>query len=1832
MDHITTLSPDLLAFTEPNLAFDQVSTRFDVLNTIKRHLPAARLIASSSPIPSLSSYKPGGCMTISTKDINCRVTKQYADPMGRWTYVSLATKKSSFVTILTVYKPCRTTIEQAGPMTVFRQQWLHLRQQGHINPNPRDQFDSDLLQLITTLQDQQHRIIMAGDFNETFSSSVLLQTFYSMGLRDAVSTRHPNLPPFRTYNRGTQVIDYVLVSAELLPFITTSSYEPFNLHMTSDHRSIIVDLDKDLFLGKPHPLQTPDHRGFTSTDAHQTEKYIHYLHQYWTDYRIDNRLQHITTLPRHHPNIRDLLNHLDNDMTRAFLKAELKIKRKDRPPWSPILREASLRVKWLKLHLDQFKRKCCNASAIQHTRERMKSTTSLPSITNLSICQYHLRRAQKALRKLRQKANELRIEHLELLVARYRLSNESDKEKIIKRILKSEATKRCFKKLRWLIHPISPGVSFIQREPQDPSSTIFDRFELETTILERNQRHFNQCAGTPFTSGALRRLNWAADSLDADMLLDGTADPSSYTDDPILQHLLTQCQRLQAEQPSSVTYSTLQQLFKNWKESTSTSPSGVHLGHYKTIFQSQSTPSKQIAASITSLLQTLLTHGISLRRWNHVVNIMIHKVEGSYLLNKLRVIHLFEADYNGLLGIQFNRTILYRAEQSHLLNDSQWGSRPQRQTIDALILKELTYDLANLTRTSLATFDNDAQGCYDRVPCTLAMLASRRLGADKTICRLQADNLQNISHRLKTAYGISTSTYRSTDTFEIHGQGQGSRSAPPTWVFISSLLLDCMSQLGKGLSFSCPYNQLVHTRHNDAFVDDVTGFTNLFLSELSGATVLPSLISNMQSDANLWSHLLHLSGGKLSLPKCLYYILSWSWQGGRPKHLPPDQINPTITIRDPETNTEVPIRHLNCDVAHRTLGQMKSPISNPSAHHKFLERKSTEWLGAIQQTKLTRPEARAAYEALWFPSISYGLGTTNMSYAQLQSLQKPILNHILPQLGYNRHFPRAVVHGTNFAGMKFKHLYTEQGIQHVMLFLKYFRSNNSIGQFLALNLRWVRLIAGWSVCPLRRPQYPCHHIPHPWFQTLIRFLNETNSTIDTIDPYRPYSRINDSCILEDFLLFNPPNSHLTHLNLCRLFLRVTTLSDIVSSNGRYILRNCWTGRTPQPSPHLWPVQQRPPPRAWRLWRVYLAKAYLPDEDDTFLSRLDLTLTTTLGSWLPSNQIHQKRSYYVDPNTLHLYRRSNREFDLYVLQSSTRTTYKFQWSTTSTVLPPSAYPVDPYVASNLLELSRHTIIPAAPTPSHPRTFPDYIARLAKWERLLLTHHQNYCSDYHVLTSKLQQPLIIATDGSVNNQKGSYGWVIATTQGTLLASGKGPTHGEAVCSFRSEGYGILAALRFLLQVRRYHFHPSTNTTIQWWCDSESLIKRLDHHPFILNDPNRSTLPDHDVEVAILKSQPWITQSLTTTHLHSHQHDNTPLHLLPLPYRLNRMADDLADDYNESMTHPLTHVPLLAPARCQLQLGSLTPTRSLPYRLRQEYHRPASILHLRHRFNLSIDTYQDINWEAFEKAFATFSPSSQRILRRWLYGFLPTQRRLHRNGTSPDDLCPRCSQVPETDAHFLQCQGALSWSQYLFHPLEALCLKMKVTHWFEHAITLNLIRYLDNRPPLYPHPTVTTCVTNQHHIGWVNCFFGLFSNQWISAQNRVHDNGFKCLKSIIHLLLNAVLQRWNERNSLLHQTSSNTETETHKRLAAKITALYECKDKVLPGDRHLFSKPLSELLSQTTSQLQLFVQNNTSIIRSSLRQQDLAIQRQHRPITAYFPPSNSTSTADTQVTLDN
>ena len=58
-------------------------------------------------------------------------------------------------------------------------------------------------------------------------------------------------------------------------------------------------------------------------------------------------------------------------------------------------------------------------------------------------------------------------------------------------------------------------------------------------------------------------------------------------------------------------------------------------------------------------------------------------------------------------------------------------------------------------------------------------------------------------------------------------------------------------------------------------------YTNSYKQALSAIVIVERFIGRMTLDANTWNSLLCLSGGKLALEKCLYYVVKWNRKNGR---------------------------------------------------------------------------------------------------------------------------------------------------------------------------------------------------------------------------------------------------------------------------------------------------------------------------------------------------------------------------------------------------------------------------------------------------------------------------------------------------------------------------------------------------------------------------------------------------------------------------------------------------------------------------------------------------------------------------------------------------------------------------------------------------------------------------------------------------------------------------------------------------------------------------------------------------------------------------------------
>ena len=102
-------------------------------------------------------------------------------------------------------------------------------------------------------------------------------------------------------------------------------------------------------------------------------------------------------------------------------------------------------------------------------------------------------------------------------------------------------------------------------------------------LLTRNRLHFGQAQGTPLTRPKFTQcLDWAASTVTAELILDGNYKDSELTD---LQSLLVKhCAKQHSRVlPLLITEKDFTSKLKLWKESTTTSPSGLHLGHYKAL-------------------------------------------------------------------------------------------------------------------------------------------------------------------------------------------------------------------------------------------------------------------------------------------------------------------------------------------------------------------------------------------------------------------------------------------------------------------------------------------------------------------------------------------------------------------------------------------------------------------------------------------------------------------------------------------------------------------------------------------------------------------------------------------------------------------------------------------------------------------------------------------------------------------------------------------------------------------------------------------------------------------------------------------------------------------------------------------------------------------------------------------------------------------------------------------------------------------------------------------------------------------------------------------------
>ena len=1117
-------------WADPGLDFSQPPIRHRLQGPISNHFVSARTACSSSTLPEhhlsgSSGYQPGGTFMATTDRWASRSTgKPLVDPsgLGRWSGLCYLGKGGKRLAMITAYRSPRQ--QPMGGFGFFDQQHSLLLSKGVKKPNVRKQFVTDLVVFVNNLQSDGYEVLVSLDANETIGQD---KTFGLAHLIDecTLTDLHllgPSEPP-ATYKYGSdRRIDYMLGSAAVAQAVCRSGYNSYNNGIFSKHRGIFIDLDFTTLMGSV-PLLTPKKgRALRSEDQPSVDRYLEAFKQYADDHRLWDRVAELQVVA---PTMtadqcKLCFDAIDRDMTRAMLHAEKAARRPaGKYAWSPKLREAGLKARYWHLRFREISSHLCLRHALASLMVRIKSlhiNVSDDFIQDLVIIKKRWKEALVYLREVRNTAYDHRAVHLLGTLEVYRAkefstseiqagASKDNEEKIrrIARLINIESMRKPFRSIHASMTKYSAGglsklfipsgvknknvaakfcdasghvssAQLIAMAQSDKTSveydTILDFEVIEAELTRYNREWFRQAKDTPFGHGELYDLvGYDGLTETATAIVDGACiEHFGIPMSRELQVFLEECRR-----PDSVnlvnTIISKEQFIssvKGWKESTSTSPSGRHLGHYRTAILDDA-----VANLHTQLLNLPIACGFAPERWTHSVTPLIEKDDGRPYLTRLRVIHLFEADYNLFLKIIFGRRMVKNAELANALNEQQHGSRPRRMTTDALFFARLEKDLIRQTKANSAHMDNDATGCYDRIVTSLGMIACRRLGVPENAIKCQADTLRLMRYSVKHLYGIAPLEYTSTELEPLFGTGQGSGASPAIWLGLVVILLNALDRMSQedeipGLDFSDPWSDFHAQWRVGAFVDD----TNQGIMDLSGELSIDELVEQIRQSGQMWENLLHISGGCLNLSKCSWTLQYWTWINGRPHLLPLSTMDPPLVMTSGSSAEHHIIRQHSNATELKGLG-VHMNFMGTFAHHAATMRLKFDGIARrLRQSTLSPTLSRSFYNTFYLPSVRYSLPVTSMTTIELHRIQSLMTSTILNKLGYNRHFPHAVAFAplSDF-GCGLIDLRVEQGLTQIQAFLDYVGTQQRAGLVMLISLRHLQVEAGVSFDLLEFP-------------------------------------------------------------------------------------------------------------------------------------------------------------------------------------------------------------------------------------------------------------------------------------------------------------------------------------------------------------------------------------------------------------------------------------------------------------------------------------------------------------------------------------------------------------------------------------------------------------------------------------------------------------------------------------------------------------------------------------------------------------------------------------------
>lgn len=1064
MDLMSVRMVDVIGWSETNIEWFDYDVNQKLYRIMKQHYPGGAWKPSTSKIPMKSTYKPGGNLLILDKAIKGRTMEFQTDPMGRWVWSTLQGSINP-ITIIQLYVPG----SHKGITSAYAQQFQQIQAQERIKfPQVTKTYYRDLNNLL--MKHSKSRLILMGDFNQEADSEELLDLQANYNLRDVFAHFHEETE-INTHKRGTKRIDFFLISASLIPLVRNVGYESFDGGIISDHRGMFLDLDMQALQKNKQSIL----RRMKSNQGKRVKHYRRRLAKELQRRNIERRIGKLLTLKESewkNTHTRKLYQ-LDKEITKAMLRAEHRCIPAHVAPWSPKIKEKYDEVKWIKKKIRRLQIHCL------HYWKQME------------YFQEQCRIKIKELRQLRREGTTHRDQFLQEQIDILELKGLRNRTKILQNIKVVEELRQSFAHIRYVTKDYkSTNLHHIHYPTTEGWRTTTSPEEMEELILKQQEKHFSQASHTP-VGGDFTGLNdkstWYQNFLSSN-ITDTSTGIKKY-----FERLKTK------EVDITFTQAEFKDGIKKWKETTTTSPSGRHLGHYHAQIlpdfpEEEEGTTNRFNWIHTSMINLAIKHKVVYERWSKVITILLPKDSGTPKIHRLRPLNIYEADLNLTLKIILARRLLWKVEKENGLAGETWGSRRKRSAGDLGLMKLLTTEMSTLTRTTIGQIDLDAKSCYDRMIRRIVMQACYKHGVPEKFCKWFNTVLESQEHNITTNNGISKGSYKSTTDTKVHGIGQGSTAAPVTWLLLSSIIFQSMRSWAQGMTWESPDKTQQTHRIADTYVDDTTLWFNR-------ADNTQNLLEIMETDLRKYQELLEWTGGALTLTKCFFNITEWEFDdSGSPRmkdtphkiqiprpllekkqitelvrQIQEGGMNPLIKFHleqltgipctgdtDKETTeyceqcmAQVHILQKGKQDLQKSLGLYMTPTGDTRGAEDIFSAKNKTFGIRVVGSKLIPRHVQRALMAVNTPSVQYRFHGAPFSEKFLTTESNKMTSRLLPKLNMVKNHPLALRYAPkNRGGLALPHYYVIQGTTQIKMAIRHLRDKTPVGQLLHTHLQW----------------------------------------------------------------------------------------------------------------------------------------------------------------------------------------------------------------------------------------------------------------------------------------------------------------------------------------------------------------------------------------------------------------------------------------------------------------------------------------------------------------------------------------------------------------------------------------------------------------------------------------------------------------------------------------------------------------------------------------------------------------------------------------------------------